>query len=81
MTVLPRNQDRQLAHRAFRTRRDDPEPSLRDLFDDPVLQTLMARDRVSRLQLEALIERTKRRLGFDSVSSFEASLFAECRAA
>jgi hypothetical protein len=81
MTVLPEYPDRQKVHRAFHTKRDDAEPSLRELLDDPVLLALMTRDRVSRRQLETLIGRIRHRLGFDAMPGFEATLFAECRAA
>lgn len=73
-------------HRAFATRRDDPEPSLSDLFNDPTLQTLMARDGVERSSLERLVQATRGRLRLPQPAAlatelFEVSLFAECRAA
>lgn len=65
-----------------RTRRDDPEPALDDLLNDGTLQVLMARDGVERPHLEALIGRTRRKLGLGhgatTGGAFEASLFAEC---
>jgi hypothetical protein len=69
-----------------RTRRDDAEPALDDLLNDGTLQALMARDGVDRPQLEALIGRTRRKLGLGlghgvaTAGAFEASLFAECGA-
>ena len=72
-------------HSRSRTRRDDPEPALDDLLNDGTLRTLMARDGVDRAALETLIGETRRRLGLGSGwpggAAFEASLFAECRAA
>jgi hypothetical protein len=63
-----------------------PEPSLVDLLDDSVLQTLMARDRVSRRALEDLIRQTRQRLAVDAEAAalsaqalYEATVFAECR--
>ncbi|HJS32124.1 MAG TPA: hypothetical protein VJ924_09020 [Alphaproteobacteria bacterium] len=38
------------------------EPSLRDVLDDPVVQAVMAGDRVKRSALEALIADVQRRL-------------------
>ena len=39
------------------------EPCLRDLLDDPILQTLMERDRVAREELTALVAQARARLG------------------
>ena len=47
----------------LKTSRDDPEPSLAELFDDPLLHAVMARDGVSRAHLEAVVDRARRRLG------------------
>jgi hypothetical protein len=73
-------------HRAFATCREDPEPSLSDLLNDPTLQALMVRDGVDRASLERLITSTRRRLRFEArrpsaAGLFEAAVFAECRAA
>jgi hypothetical protein len=65
-----------------RNRNWDPEPRLDDLFDDPVLLALMTRDRIDRPALQRVIDGARSRLGRDrTAADFEASLFAECRAA
>ena len=67
--------------RSVRVRRDDPEPRLAELLNDPVMLTLMNRDRVDRRSLETLIDSARRRLGLlTRAQYFEAALFAECRA-
>jgi hypothetical protein len=43
-------------------RADDPEPSLADLFCDPVFQGLMRSDGVTRGELLMLVAATRRRL-------------------
>jgi hypothetical protein len=66
-----------------RVRRDDPEPSIRELLADPVLQLLMSRDGVGRAELLDIVDAARARLGIDGISmhdAFEATLFAECRA-
>jgi hypothetical protein len=75
MTVLYASRDR-----APWTRRDDPEPSLDELLDDPALHALMARDGVDRPTLEAVIADARRKLGLGGSrpSTLEATLFAEC---
>lgn len=71
-------------HRDYSTFREDLEPALNELLDDPTLRTLMARDGVERAALERLIAATQGRLrsqgrSLPASASFEASLFAECR--
>jgi len=67
--------------RSVRIRRDDPEPRLSELLNDPVLLTLMNRDRVDRRSLETLIDSARQRIGLPTRAQyFEAALFAECRA-
>ena len=39
------------------------EPCLRDLLEDPILQTLMARDHVEREELAAIVAQARARLG------------------
>jgi hypothetical protein len=75
MTVLYASRDR-----ALWTRRDDPEPSLAELLDDPALHALMARDGIDRPTLEAVIADAQRKLGLGDArrSTLEATLFAEC---
>ncbi len=86
MTVPVSRHDRTVDHRRARTRRDDAEPRLDDLLEDGPLQALMARDGVGREQLETLIDETRLKLGLGRTGawsvarSFEAALFAECRA-
>jgi hypothetical protein len=67
-----------LIHRERTTRRDDPEPRVSELLDDPVAQMLMAVDGVARTDVETLIRRIRRQRGLRS--PFEAELFAECGA-
>ncbi|MBI3710541.1 MAG: hypothetical protein HY246_23090 [Proteobacteria bacterium] len=55
--------DRSDPRRNPRTHDDDREPSLAELLDDPILQTLMARDGVDRVTLERVIDDARRRLG------------------
>ena len=68
----------QAVRRNPRVRADDPEPSIAELLDDPVLQILMKRDGVARDELLDIIDTARLRLG--AVAPFEAMLFAECRA-
>lgn len=42
---------------------DFSEPALKDLLDDPVLQAMLNRDRVSREDLLAIISGARARLG------------------
>jgi hypothetical protein len=63
--------------RAPKVRADDPEPSIADLLDDPVLQILMSRDGVERDALLDLIDAARLKIGV--AGAFEATLFAECR--
>ena len=70
MTVLARQPHRHHSHRSPRTHVHDPEPRLRDMLDDPTLQTLMARDGIERPALEALIAATRRRLGLDEPARY-----------
>ena len=42
---------------------DFSEPALKDLLDDPVLQAMLRRDRVSREDLLAVIAAARARLG------------------
>jgi hypothetical protein len=63
MTVLPRWRNPEPSYRAFCTRREDPEPKLEELLDDPVLHAVMARDGIDRATLEAVIADARRRLG------------------
>ncbi len=83
MTVPFRHTIHERQPRDFATYRDDPEPPLSDLFADPTLQALMARDGVDRPALERLVSATRRRLdlrpALGSPQAFEAALFAECR--
>ena len=72
------------SHRDYSTSREDMEPTLKELLDDPTLRTLMARDGVKRAALERLIRSMQGRLrrqgrSLSASASFEASLFAECR--
>ena len=46
-----------------RTWQERGEPCLGELLDDPVLQTLMRRDRVARDELIALVAQARARLG------------------
>ena len=68
-----------------RVRHDDPEPTIRELLDDPVLQILLARDGVTRAELLDVVDRARARLGLgapaepaSAAAAFEATLFAEC---
>lgn len=63
MTVLRRWYSFESSARALRTRREDPEPVLEELLDDPVLHAVMARDGIDRATLEAVIADARRRLG------------------
>jgi hypothetical protein len=66
-----------------RVRAADPEPSVNELLDDPVLQILMSRDGVGRDELLEIIDAARLRLGVADEASavlFERTLFAECRA-
>jgi hypothetical protein len=74
---MARRADRQTAHRNPRVRADDPEPSINELLDDPVLQILMRRDGVAREDLLDLVDAARLRI---DAAAFEATLFAECRA-
>lgn len=79
MTVLsPR---RRHSHASFRTHRDDPEPRLAEILDDPILHALMASDGVDRATLEQLIDRIRRRLGpseQEIYAALETKLLLEC---
>ncbi len=83
MTVPFRHTLHDRQPRDFATCRDDQEPRLSDLFADPTLQALMARDGVDRPALEQLVSTTRRRLDLrpplGAQQAFEAALFAECR--
>ena len=81
MTVLPRWRQLEPTQQARRARRDDPEPALAELLDDPVLHILMARDGVDRQALDSVIADARRKLNLVAQSPFELTLFAECRAA
>jgi len=86
MTVHFPSFEPSLPHREFATKRDDPEPSLSELLNDPTLHALMSRDGVDRASLERLIGMTRQRLrlepgGTGAATIFEAALFAECRPA
>lgn len=64
-----------------RVRRDDPEPSIRELLADPVLQLLMARDRVECGQLLKIVKDARSRLGVlvqPQQAVAEDMLCAEC---
>lgn len=81
MTVLSHRWHAPYTHGSFRTHRDDPEPRLIDLLDDPVLHALMVSDGIERASLEALIEQTRRRLGLaerDTTAGLEFKLLLEC---
>lgn len=69
------------SHRAACTRRDDPEPRVEELLNDPVLLLLMARDGIDRATLERALEDARQRLAQQAATLFEAILYAECRAA
>jgi hypothetical protein len=49
-------------HTADRKRREDPEPRLEELLDDPILGLLMDCDGLSRADLERIIDDARRRL-------------------
>jgi hypothetical protein len=78
MTVLPRWRNPDTSYRALCTRRDDPEPALEELLEDPVLHAVMARDGIDRATLDAVIADARRRLGRPS-APIEQALLAECR--
>lgn len=81
MIVLPRWRDPDSPYRAPHAHRDDPEPALEELLDDPVLHAVMARDGVDRATLEAVIADARRRLGpppRPPVGVLERTLLAEC---
>lgn len=80
MTVLPRFRDLEPSPRARRPHREEYEPALADLLDDPVLHVLMARDGVDRAALDAVIADARRKLGLGASGPFEMTLLAECRA-
>jgi hypothetical protein len=63
-----------------RVRRDDPEPTIRDLLADPVLQALMARDRVGRAELLDIVDVARMRLGIAEPRTGAAidPAFADC---
>lgn len=68
------------------TRRDDYEPSLFELLEDPVIQAVMRRDGIDRAGMIDAIDGARARLGLPAVIDdetlpfqFEASLLAECR--
>jgi hypothetical protein len=68
------------SHKSFRTHRQDPEPRLDELLNDPILHALMASDGVTRAHLEQLIEHVRRRLrpGDDEIyAAFEGKLLLE----
>jgi hypothetical protein len=69
----------QASRRNPKVRADDPEPSIAELLDDPVLQLLMARDGVGRADILGVVDAARLRLGVpgDAVL-FERTLFAEC---
>ncbi len=69
-----------IVHRRRATRRDDAEPRISDMLDDPVVQALMAVDGVARSEIESLIRRLRRGRGLPDRPTFEAELFAECSA-
>ncbi len=81
MTVLSPRPHRRYSHASLDTHLRDPEPRVEELLDDPVLHALMARDGVSRAELERLIARVRRRLGPDGGSAYlhlEARLLSDC---
>lgn len=82
MTVLPRWYSFESPDRALRTRREDPEPALEELLDDPVLHAVMARDGIDRATLEAVIADARRRLGPGRrhPTTAEKAVLAECHA-
>jgi len=82
MTVLSHDTTGQSAHAslAARARRDDPEPHLDELLDDPVLLLLMARDGVDRAALDRTIAGARHHLIGQSKALFDAIIYAECRA-
>lgn len=45
-------------------RADDPEPTLCDLLDDPVLELMLKSDRVCPAELLRIIRQARTRLGF-----------------
>jgi hypothetical protein len=51
-----------LVYRNRRVHRDDPEPALADLLDDPVTHAVMRRDGVTRQVLIRTIENARARL-------------------
>ncbi len=81
MTIqFPRIRD---VHRRFETSRHDPEPTVAELLDDPVIHILMKRDGVDRAALEAVIRQGRERLGLEAQPAptpFEANVLAECGA-
>lgn len=73
----------QSSRRNPKVRADDPEPSIDELLDDPLLQLLMARDGVARADLLDVIGAARLRLGVVGETPavlFERTLFAECHA-
>lgn len=63
-------------------RADDPEPSLRELLDDPLLMLVLRSDRLRRADLLAVIELAQRRLGrgLASRAAHGRTVCAECPA-
>jgi hypothetical protein len=80
---MSRRYPRRPLDRNPRVRCDDPEPSIRDLLADPVLQLLMARDRVECAQLLQIVKGARARLGVlahPQQAVAEEMLCAECGA-
>lgn len=81
MTVLSSHPHRRYSHASFRTHVGDPEPTMTELLDDPILLALMASDGVVRSELERLIGQTRLRIGPGDeflYATLEARLLLEC---
>ena len=81
MAVLSARPHAPYSHASFRTHVGDPEPSWRELLDDPILLALLASDGVSRQDVEMLIVRARGRLGCGDEAGYvflEARLLLEC---
>lgn len=57
-----------------RVHRDDPEPAIADLLDDPVTHAVMRRDGVTRQVLIRTIENARARLALGARPSIPADL-------
>jgi len=51
------------------------EPSLDEIFDEPIVRRMMARDGVTELALRRLIEQVRERLGGSEVTELETCKF------